>query len=489
MKKAILLQLILIIMSVGQQGTFAQSLASDPLLFPKDSFTTLTRNVRTSSGDRIVTYRAYMHIPYVSAPVDKDYQSLNVLVPVSIDNVDVDASASPILFAIGVGGYMSVNNARSNPPGGAGNPSGGGGMSSREDLALAAGFTVVSPGCRGRDNNSPDGTFYGKAPAAIVDLKAAVRYLRHNKGIIPGNTDRIVSVGCSAGGALSALLGTSGNSPLYDTFFNEIGAADEQDGIFASACFSPITDLEHADMAYEWNFGAVPTRSGLVDQELSAQLKAMYAEYQSSLDLSGKNGFGKLMADNYSEYLLKYFLIPSADKYLREISEEERKEYLDKNGWIAITDAGPSFTFEDYVNHVGRMKGLPAFDDFDLRQPEPNLFGNTRINARHFTDFSLKHSAGDKQAEVEAEVRELVDMMNAMYFLRIGNRGCASQWWLRNGTSDNHTSQTIMVNLATRLENLGKNVNTLVFWDGGHCADYDPEGFIEWIKNISVPGE
>jgi len=102
-------------------------------------------------------------------------------------------------------------------------------------------------GCRGRDNKAADGTYYGKAPAAIVDLKAAVRYLRHNKGVMPGNTDKIISVGCSAGGALSALLGASGNSPLYDSYFKEIGAADAADHIFASACYSPITDLEHAD--------------------------------------------------------------------------------------------------------------------------------------------------------------------------------------------------------------------------------------------------
>jgi len=45
---------------------------------------------------------------------------------------------------------------------------------------------------------------------------------------------------------LSALLGASGESHLYDKYLMEIGAADEDDNIFASACFSPITDLRHA---------------------------------------------------------------------------------------------------------------------------------------------------------------------------------------------------------------------------------------------------
>ena len=37
----------------------------------------------------------------------------------------------------------------------------------------------------------------------------------------------------------------------------EIGAADERDDIFASNDYCPITNLEHADMAYEWIFNGV----------------------------------------------------------------------------------------------------------------------------------------------------------------------------------------------------------------------------------------
>ncbi len=498
-KMTVLLMIIntlLLCISAGQ--------STDRLLFPRDNFTLETKTIITSAGEKKVTYRSYLHIPYVSKPVDKDYQSLNVSVPVEIDNITVDASNAPILFVIGVGGYMSVNNARSGegatmgaparqktslPP----VPSGVQGrtpgsisrISSRQDLALASGYVVVSPGCRGRDNKASDGTFYGKAPAAIVDLKAAVRYIRHNKGVLPGNTDRIVSVGCSAGGALSALLGASGNSPLYDKYLKETGAANEEDDIFASACFSPITDLEHADMAYEWNYGSLPARSGLVDQELSNQLKSMFSAYQASLKLQGKDGFGLITADNYDEYLLKFYLFPSADKYLKGLGDEKRKEYLQKNTWITWSDQGSKFTFKDYVSHVGRMKGLPAFDDFSMSQPEPNLFGNKTTDSRHFTNFSLRHSTGNMNAEIDSEVTELVNMMNAMYFIRNNNKDCAGYWWLRNGTSDNHTSQTVMVNLVISLENLKKDVNSWTFWDGGHCADEDPEGFIDWIGRIT----
>lgn len=73
--------------------------------------------------------------------------------------------------------------------------------------ALLHGYIVVSPGARGRGLKDKNGKFTGTAPACIVDLKASVRYLHHNKDIIPGNVEKIISNCTSAGGALSALLG------------------------------------------------------------------------------------------------------------------------------------------------------------------------------------------------------------------------------------------------------------------------------------------
>ena len=470
-------------------------LSEDPLLFPKDRYVEETKTVRTSSGEQQVTVHAYKHIPYVSNPVDRDYQSLDVTVPVAVDGKAVDASHAPILLSVGVGGYMSVRNAGGSgasgrmggPPGGRGmgGPGGTGSISRNTDLALAAGYVVVSPGCRGRDNRAADGTYYGKAPAAIVDLKAAVRYVRHNAGVIPGNVDWIVTTGVSAGGALSALLGASGNSRLYDPYLREIGAADADDRVFASADFCPIMDLDHADMAYEWMYGTVPGRSGLVNQELSTQLKGAFAAYQASLKLQGKDDFGPLTADNYATYLLKTYLVPSANKYLRALTDEQRTAYLARNPWLAWSDSGSSFSFADYVAHVGRMKGLPAFDDFEMRQPEPNVFGSKTTDARHFTDFSLRQASGKTDARIDDDLRAVVNLMNPMYFIAKNDKGVAGHWWIRMGTSDNHTSLTVVGNLAASLENRNKNVNTRLYWDAGHGADEDAEDFIAWVGAIT----
>jgi hypothetical protein len=222
-----------------------------------------------------------------------------------------------------------------------------------------------------------------------------------------------------------------------------------------------------------------------VDQELSKQLKESFVKYQASLNLKGKNGFGKITADNYDKYLLKYYLVPSANKFMGGLTEEKRNEYLGNNKWITWKDNIASFNFADYVAHVGRMKGLPAFDDFDKRQPEPVLFGNKTTDSRHFTDFSLQHSTGDKNSKIDSDLQTIVNQMNAMYYIGQDNSGCTKNWWLRQGASDNHTSQTVIANLATSLENQNKNVNTFLYWDAGHGADQDAEEMIAWIGKVT----
>ena len=49
-------------------------------------------------------------------------------------------------------------------------------------------------------------------------------------------------------------MGVTGNHPDYELYLKELGAEDERDDIFAASCYCPITNLDHADMAYEWEF-------------------------------------------------------------------------------------------------------------------------------------------------------------------------------------------------------------------------------------------
>lgn len=479
----------------------------DILRFPVDQFTTEEKTVKTRSGQVTVTYRKYEHLQYVAKPIDAEYQSLDVWAPTAIDGKPYDASNAPIFFAIDVGGYMSSSNFRGfGPPGGPGGPGGapnggylglGGeeGSGNTKALALAYGFVVVCPGCRGRDNQFPDGAYYGKAPAAIVDLKAAVRYLRHNSAIIPGDPEKIFSSGGSAGGALSCLLAASGNSPLYDPYLSAIGAADQRDDIMGSASYSPITNLEHADSAYEWQYREIPCvgtsggpmgfiPAGLVDQKLSRALAAEFPPYQDSLKLTGMEGYGPVTADNLKDYILKVFLIPSANKAWAESTPRQQTRYLEENPWFHYENGSAIFTFEDFVVHCGRMKGLPAFDDFHKAMAEPILFGTEHQNSRHFTTFSLTHDPEETATELTEDLKAVISLMNPMDFILRDNPGCAPHWWIRHGACDKDTSLPVVVDLATAVAGIGKDVSARLIWDGGHCADDDTEGFMVWMKNL-----
>jgi hypothetical protein len=454
------------------------------LVFDPDTYTELTISVTDTGGvAHEVTYHFYKVSTYVAKPVDATYQSLNVSVPVTIDGTAVDATEAPILLANQVGGYMPSSVASATGVGGAMGPSG---TLSRQQLALAAGYVVVEPGARGRSLVDSSGTYYGTAPAAIVDLKAAVRYVKFNKGRIPGNVNRIVSSGVSAGGALSSLLGASGDSPIYDSYLEELGAADASDAIFATGAWCPITDLEHADMAYEWNWGANALSSGsMVDQTVSKELSTAYGDYLASLKLTAK-GFGTLTARNLDEYLVKTHLEPSATKYLAALSDADRTTYLAANTFITWDGSNATFSWADFLTHVGaRKKDATAFDAFDLSAGENNEFGTGTTKARHFTLYSLRHESGSS-ARLDSDIPEKLHLMNPMYHLVDKVNGSRSKhWWIRLGTKDSDTALTVASNLGARLKNLGDDVNTSYYWDAGHGADQDPGDFIEWIATVS----
>ncbi|MGK8509323.1 subtype B tannase [Nocardia asiatica] len=457
----------------------ANGRAKAQLVFDPDAFTTEKKTVATFDRDKEVTYRRYAEIVYVARPVDKAYQSLTISVPVEIDGAAVDASKAPILLSNSVGGYLSSSVTN-------GEPDDGGDRRRNQDLALAAGYVVVDSGARGRDLVAPDGMYYGVAPAAIVDLKAAVRYLRHNSGRVPGNTDRIVATGVSAGGALSALLAASGDSRMYHGYLNDLGAANAGDAVFAAATYCPITDLEHADMAYEWNWGANPLRSGELDAAASRELSTAFTGYQASLQLQGKNGFGPLTADNYGSYLVRTYLEPAATAYLTALPDADRSSYLADNTWITWAGDRAEFTWPNFLTHVGeRKKGVPAFDAFDLSSGENNEFGGGTVKARHFTLYSLRRATGDPGVRLDSDLPEKISMMNPMFFLRQRNTARAKHWWIRVGAKDTDTSLTIVGNLAASLENLGEDVDAAMYWDAGHGSNEDAADFIEWIGKVT----
>ena len=281
-----------------------------------------------------VSYTAYERLFYVTNVEDSTYQFLNVYVP------DGATQQTPIFLRTYVGGYMASPAAQPQ----AGDATG---------RALKDGYVVVIPGTRGRNSTivadkayakahkgvKKGQTIYtGRAPKAILDLKAAIRYLRHFDQQMPGDAERIITDGTSAGGAMSALMGATGNNPEYAELLKAMGAADERDDVFASICYCPIIDLEHADMAYEWLFQQTDSRQALDDthKQLTKELAAMFPAYVNSLNLRKPDG-SPLTVDNYLNYL-KSEIIRSA-----QIAKNAGADIPDSLGFSFSSSAGGMF--------------------------------------------------------------------------------------------------------------------------------------------------
>jgi len=93
----------------------------------------------------------------------------------------------------------------------------------------SAGFVTVAVEYR----LSPE----AKYPAAIVDLKSAVRWLRANGYKYSVDTNKIAALGCSSGGHLVSMLGVTSRNPKFDgngsalEFSSAVQAVIDIDGI------------------------------------------------------------------------------------------------------------------------------------------------------------------------------------------------------------------------------------------------------------------
>lgn len=444
-----------------------------------------------------VSYRAYEGIVYVREPVDAKYQSLNFYVPEayyrggSIDGWK--AESAPIFFPNGVGGYMPAE------PGKPG--AGRDGQPNAALVALARGYVVAAPGARGRTTQDESGAYVGKAPACIVDLKAAVRYLRHNDAAMPGDAERIVSNGTSAGGGLSVLLGASGGIDDYEPYLRALGAADERDDVFAVSSYCPITNLENADAAYEWQLvGVNDYRKMLITQMIdyrverkeiagtlsageiavSEELAALFPGYLNGLGLRAADGAELILdADGngpFKDYV-KSFVVASAQAALDSGID------LSSHPWITV-DGGKvvDLDFPAYLLHAGRMKLPPAFDALDLSSGENSLFGTSTEDARHFTAYSAARSASPGSGPADPA---LVRMMNPMSYIGAGGAKSAAYWRIRHGTMDKDTSLAVSVILATGLRSEGYSVDFALPWDRPHSGDYDLPELFAWIDGIA----
>lgn len=473
---------------------------SDGLTF--DIASGIPGSITLPSGET-VNYTAFERLYYVTNVEDSTYQYMNVFVPEGADGT------TPIFLRTYVGGYMASE--ASYPQ--AGDATG---------RALLEGYVVAIPGSRGRNSKVGD-TWTGRAPAAILDLKAAIRYLRHFDREMPGDAEKIITDGTSAGGAMSALMGTTGNAPEFEPYLEAMGAAKERDDVFASVCYCPIIDLEHADMAYEWLFGNTESRKGLSDEQkaVSKELAEQFPEYLAGLELRKPDGT-LLTGDNYLDYIREELIRAAqiAKDAGADISAELGFTFSGESmgRFAAPIDGGRSArgfktpqgggrqghpdtrvrpgmhvgeyildldmpTYLNYVVSTQPLKGVPAFDSKGVAgsrsSGENDEFGDALGSSVNYTDYSASKTG----SVIDADLKMRVYLMNPMNF--IGREGNAAHWYIRHGARDRDTAFPVPLNFATKLRNAGLDVDFLLAWNRPHSGDYALDELFEWIKSIT----
>lgn len=498
MKKFALLPLF-VALSACTAPTFSTNTAHLPqeLRFDPNHYTTLT----ISANGQSLSVRAFENIRYLSNLDEPEYQLMNIYIPESYFTGGTinghTAQTAPIFFPNAVGGYMPAKplKAQATSDQTATQTSAPSALRPNSvNEALMRGYVVASSGARGRTLGA-NGHYTGKAPAVIVDLKAAIRYLKANDELMAGRADRIITNGTSAGGAMSALLGASGGSRDFDDELAKVGALMARDDVFAVSAYCPITNLENADMAYEWQFNGVndyqkmnitmldyhvkreKVHATLSDEQKrwSDELKQDFSEYVNSLHLIGQHG-QTLRLDSQGNGTFKDEVVD----YLNQSANRAFKQGMALNSLDFLAQrksANPYYVadYQGYIRHLGRGKGVPAFDDVKLASGENELFGSNTINQRHFTAFGQKYGQG------QMAQRQTVHLMNAMNYIK----NSPTQYWrIRHGTQDNDTSLAISVILATSLSNHGKDVDFALPWGMGHSGDYDLDELFAWIDQL-----
>lgn len=113
-------------------------------------------------------------------------------------------------------------------------------------------------------------------PAAVQDVKAAVRFLRGNAARYALDPARVLAFGQSAGGNLASMLGTTGDTREFDD--PALGHADQSSSVVAVVDWFGPTDFVHLDVhAAEQGCPEADQRHGEADSPESRYLGAAVA--------------------------------------------------------------------------------------------------------------------------------------------------------------------------------------------------------------------
>ena len=457
----------------SQNGTTENSRAENQSTNQSEAVTNLAKIDNKAwqyNSDDDVYYQ--IGISYCEKPADTNYETLAVFVPGSYMNAtdngdgtytcEINSSAkvgsytadtAPIVMPISTPGYSAMAALTS--------------YSSFTDYTKE-GFVYVHAGCRGRDAG---------APAGVTDLKAAVRFIRYSDDSIPGNAESIFTFGMSGGGAQSALMGSTGDSTLYDPYLEEIGAVSGvSDAVLGSMCWCPITNLDTADEAYEWMMGV--TRSGLSDeqQQISDKLAEAFASYINAAGIKDPNGTvltlsessdGIYQAGSYYDYM-KTVVEGSLNNFLADTTFPYDASSTSQGGMGGFGGGRGGFGGGRGGFGGGRPdggEGAPSFGDGerpdgempDGDAPGGNSNGNSSdVNYEDIDDITRNDTTSSVSLSGTYETaQDYIDALNA------------NGTWVTYDAATNTAAITSIEDFVAACKNASKNLGAFDQLDGG----------------------
>lgn len=526
-------KLLMIVIAIGLVLAFlpiAAMAEDDPLALPSEP----TAVLHVTVDGEPLTVATYEGIVYVANPVPVvdggvttfDYQTMNIYVP---ENATEN---SPIILQDNNGGWNGGTPRTSVTDG-----TNYDGTTDKVGQALKAGYIIANVGCRSRRdgrNQDVDGNYIAHAPAQVVDVKAAIRYLRYNDDAMPGDTNRIIITGTSGGGGLGVAIAASGNSPDYYPDLFKLEAAgvtyDAQsdtysstlnDDVFGTVLYCSITDLDHADAAYEWMYNGTRTELGTYSaeqMEASDWLKKNYVPYFNRLGLRDVNE-KRLTAPHFRD-AIKALIEKEIEEAFVEVGPAQMTEDVNNlsctnSSWYSIDANGDAaLDLDEYLYCVAErsnlpgspLKVVPAFDNEGTPLPwappfrESNLGGTESQAYSNYAEWSWNNNAlpGDGvgyddtglpwrafiQTDAGKAVLLQMKMINPMPYLVSDTEGdSAAYWYFRHGMMDRDTSFAVEAALYYAALNAYdvSNVNFELAWLKGHGGDYDVPEAYEWV--------
>ena len=534
MKKTLsLLLVVLFLFTMIPMALAAPPVDYETLIFDPDRAPDATL---TTGG---VTYKVYREL-YCANPVpalNVGIFMLTIRIPVSYNGYEFteeELADAPILYT----NPWSGDN-------GSAAPAATAAASGAVLTALQKGWVTVNVGMRGK-GNVVAGYNYGKLPNPIADLKASVRYLHFNDAVMAGDADKIVVMGTSSGGCATVMLGSSGNTTLYNNELAAIGAymgPGARDDIWFAAPSCAVAMRGNSDPAISWAlFGDLTDAE--VGEDASELNKALSIEFIRYLEQemklvaeydvpeAGIAKGDKLTSNNYAAYLL-----PNVERsllyYLNvQMSNAGNKEailtYLagsknsvvrnswitpifDENdilvdvnvtGWKDFWKYNSSITDNSTIDPLGTWSyqfDAPAFNTSVLQEngilatgsgsPSTQSLGKPNDNGAVYSSFGIKWAQEKKGVTFTQEYLDLYEFqrnsVDPMYFLLNAEElgvTIAPNWVPRAGSADFVIPPPTFFALSTKLENLGYNVDPMLTWDQGHGGTNDNNGVFAYIE-------